>query len=342
MSVDRPRGKAARPGTAVRMVTVAEVANVSQSVVSKVLNERPGVSDAVRRRVLAAVGATGYEWHRRRPRTEAIEVVFGAIVNAVNAPLLRGFWSMIRDSPFSLTVNHVGADLGWLENLITHRPRGIVLAVSPVPPEVAGRLALARIPTVVVDTIGDSPPEMNAVGATQWRGGAMATGHLTGLGHRRIALLSGPLHMTCCQARFGGYLAALRDAGIRPERALRRSLPFQFPPARRAAHALLDLPDPPTAFVAGNDLQALGVLEACVERGLRVPEDVSVVGYDDLDAAVTAAPALTTVHQPLEEMAAESIRVLNTVIEDPSLAPIRLDLAVDLVIRESTSPARVR
>ncbi|WP_246113456.1 LacI family DNA-binding transcriptional regulator [Streptomyces montanus] len=145
--------------------------------------------------------------------------------------------------------------------------------------------------------------------------------------------------MVCCRARFGGYLAALRDARIRPDRALFQSVPFQTEPARRAAHALLDGYHPPTAFVTGNDLQALGVIEACAERGLRVPEDVSVVGFDDLDAARSAAPALTTVRQPFEEMAAESIRVLGVVSDDPSPAPIRLDMSVDLVVRKSTGPA---
>ncbi|MEO3812228.1 LacI family DNA-binding transcriptional regulator [Sphaerisporangium sp. B11E5] len=326
----------------VRMTTVAQVANVSQSVVSKVLNERPGVSDAVRSRVMEAVRATGYEWRRRRSRTETIEVVFGTVVNALNAPFLRGFWSVIRESAYSLVVSHVDADGEWIGDLLAHRPRGVVLVVSPVPPIAAERLARAGIPTVVVDTVGDAPGGMNAVGATQWRGGETATAHLTGLGHRRIALLSGPLHLTCCRARLGGYLAALRDAGIRPERAFCRSLRFQSAPARRVAHAMLDLPSPPTAFVAGNDLQAFGVIEACVERGLRVPEDVSVVGFDDVDAAVTAAPALTTIRQPFEAMAAESIRVLDAVTADPGLAPVRLDLAVGLVLRESTGPARDR
>jgi DNA-binding LacI/PurR family transcriptional regulator len=92
--------------------------------------------------------------------------------------------------------------------------------------------------------------------------------------------------------------------------------------------------------VTGNDLQALGVIEACTERGLRVPEDISVVGFDDLDAERSAAPALTTIRQPFEEMAAESIRVLGVVSDDPSpAAPVRLDMSVDLVVRKSTGPA---
>jgi len=327
-------------GPAVRMATVAEAANVSQSVVSKVLNERPGVSAEVRRRVLDAVRTTGYQWRPRGPRHGAVEVVFGCAGSAVNAPLIRGLSTVLRPLGYALTVSHSEGDTGWLDALLARRPSGVVLVLSPVPRVVTERLAQARIPVVVLDTIGDAPSGMNAIGATQWRGGAMAARHLTGLGHERIALVSVPMELTCCRARFGGYLAALRDAGIRPDRELIRSVAFQTEPARRAAHVLLDLWHPPTAFVTGNDLQGLGVIEACAERGLRVPGDVSVVGFDDIDAAGSAAPALTTVRQPFEDMAAETIRVLGAVTGEPDRAPIRLDMSVDLVIRKSTGPAR--
>ncbi|WP_329537027.1 LacI family transcriptional regulator (plasmid) [Streptomyces sp. NBC_01450] len=325
--------------TTVRMTTVAEIANVSQSAVSKVLNGRPGVSAELRRRVMDAVEATGYQWHRRAPRHGSVEVVFGSVGSALNAPLLRGFSAVLRAAGRPLTVSHADGAPDWLEHLLAHRPAGAVLVLSPVPPDVRRRLAEARLPTVVLDTIGDAPAEMNAVGATQWRGGALAAHHLTGLGHRRIALITGPLDLVCCRARFGGYLSALREANIRPDRALIRSVRFQAEPARRAAHTLLDSDSAPTSFVTGNDLQALGVIEACTERGLRVPEDVSVVGFDDIDAARSSAPALTTVRQPFEDMAAESIRVLGSVSDDPSLPPVRLDMSVDLVVRKSTGPA---
>ncbi|MFJ1749643.1 LacI family DNA-binding transcriptional regulator [Streptomyces sp. NPDC088116] len=328
--------------TTVRMITVAQLANVSQSSVSKVLNGRPGLSAELRQRVMEAVAATGYQWHRRVPRHGPVDVVFGSVGSALNAPLLRGFSAVLRAAGRPLTVSHADGDPDWLERLLSHRPAGAVCVLSPVPPDVRRRLAEARLPTVILDTIGDAPAEMNAVGATQWRGGTLAAQHLTALGHRRIALITGPLDLVCCRARFGGYLSALREADIRPDRALIRSVRFQAEPARRAAHALLDNCRTPTAFVTGNDLQALGVIEACTERGLRVPEDVSVIGFDDVDAARSSAPALTTVRQPFEEMAAESIRVLGAVSDDPSLAPVRLDMSVDLVIRKSTGPATGR
>ncbi|MEV7866376.1 LacI family DNA-binding transcriptional regulator [Streptomyces sp. NPDC088124] len=324
--------------TTVRMTTVAELANVSQSAVSKVLNGRPGPSPELRQRVMDAVAATGYQWHRRATRHGSVEVVFGSVGSALNAPLLRGFSAVLRAAGRPLTVSHADGDPDWLEQLLAHRPAGAVCVLSPVPPEVRRRLAEAGLPTVILDTIGDAPAEMNAVGATQWRGGALAAQHLTGLGHRRIALITGPLDLVCCRARFGGYLSALREANIRPDRALIRSVRFQAEPARRAAHALLDDCRTPTSFVTGNDLQALGVIEACAERGLRVPEDVSVVGFDDIDAARSSAPALTTVRQPFEDMAAESIRVLGAVTDNPSPVPVRLDMSVDLVVRKSTGP----
>ncbi|WP_159001575.1 LacI family DNA-binding transcriptional regulator, partial [Streptomyces sp. SBT349] len=324
--------------TIVRMTTVAEAAGVSQSVVSKVLNGRPGVSAPVRRRVLDAIAATGYEWHRRAPRHGSVEVVFGSTGNAANAQLMRGFSAVLSPNGRPLTISHADDGTEWLDNLLAHRPAGIVLVLSPVPSTVQRRVTETGLPTVVLDTIGDAPPGMNTVGATQWRGGALAARHITALGHRRIGLISGPPGLVCCQARLGGYLAALRETRIRPDPALIRAAPFQSDPARRTAHALLDHYQPPTAFVAGNDLQALGIIEACAERGLRIPDDVSVIGFDDLDTARSAAPALTTIRQPFEDMAAESIRVLDTVSDTPPSAPIRLDISVDLIVRESTGP----
>ncbi|MFJ2114892.1 LacI family DNA-binding transcriptional regulator, partial [Streptomyces sp. NPDC087850] len=248
--------------TTVRMTTVAQLANVSQSAVSKVLNGRPGVSAELRQRVMAAVAATGYQWHRRTPRHGPVAVVFGSVGSAINAPLLRGFSAVLRAAGRPLTVSHADGDPDWPKRLLAHRPAGAVCVLS-VPPDVQRRLAESRLPTVILDTIGDAPAGMNAVGATQWRGGTLAAQHLTALGHRRIALITGPLDLVCCRARFGGYLSALREANIRPDRALIRSVRFQAEPARRAAHALLDSCRSPTAFVAGNDLQALGVIEAC-------------------------------------------------------------------------------
>ena len=157
---------------------------------------------------------------------------------------------------------------------------------------------------MVIDPAGDPGQDVPAVGATNWQGGLAATRHLLELGHRRIGVISGPARMMCSRARVDGYRAALETAGlaVRPGPGRARATSTTRP-ATRAGLELLRLPDRPTAIFAGNDLQALGLYEAARELGLRIPEDLSVVGFDDLPLARWVGPPLTTVRQPLTEMA---------------------------------------
>lgn len=323
----------------VKMETVAHAAGVSQSLVSKVLNNRPGVSEGARRRVKWALSQTGYQPRRRAPQSKTIEVVFRTIDSALNSLIIRGLTTSLQRSGYSLTITAADADqrCRWLEDLLRRGPAGVVLVVTPLPSEVVTRFEQARIPVVVLDTGGDAPSTMNVVGSTHWRGGYIATRHLLEVGHRRIGMISGPSDLRCSLARVSGYQAALKEAELPLDPSLVRSGHFQTSPARTLAHDLLNEPDPPSAIVTGNDLQALGVIEACYDRHLRVPDDLSIVGYDDQDAAALAIPALTTVHQPIAEMADESGRILRRLIDTPSANPIRLDLLAELVLRKTTA-----
>ncbi|MEJ3746176.1 LacI family DNA-binding transcriptional regulator [Actinomycetes bacterium KLBMP 9797] len=348
----------------VRMEAVARAAGVSQSLVSKVLNNRPGVSDATRQRVQQIIAQSGYQRRPRTRRSGKIEVIFRTMNSAINPLLVRGLARSLEDSGYTFAVTAVGVDdgagsvsgagsvigtgsisgagsaggAGWVDALVRRRPAGAIMSVVSLPATVRERFTRARIPFVVLDTVGDAPADTHAVGSTQWRGGYLATRHLLDLGHRRIGMISGPLGFACSLARVGGYHAALREAGVPADPVLVRSGVFQTGPGRALAHELLALPEPPTAVVAGNDLQALGVIDACYDRQLRVPDDLSVVGYDDQDAAAVAVPALTTVRQPLADMAEEAGRIVMRQIDRPTPLPIRFDLTAALIHRKTTAP----
>jgi DNA-binding LacI/PurR family transcriptional regulator len=179
-----------------------------------------------------------------------------------------------------------------------------------------------------------------SIGAANWAGGMAATEHLIGLGHRRIGTITGRPAVLCSQARLDGYRAALARAGIAADPALVAVGDFHYESALTAALAMLDLPDPPTAIFAASDLQAMGVYEAARQRELRVPADLSVVGFDDVPMARWLPPPLTTMRQPLAEMAALAVRTVRE--GDSADFNHRVELSTNLVVRSSTAPPTVK
>jgi LacI family transcriptional regulator len=175
-----------------------------------------------------------------------------------------------------------------------------------------------------------------AIGATNWAGGLAATEHLTSLGHRRIGFVAGPPALLCSRARLDGYRAALDAAGIPMDEALVRPGDFYHESGFIGAGELMDLREPPTAVFAASDQMAFGVYEALRRRGLRVPDDVSVVGFDDLPEARWASPPLTTVRQPLTEMGMLAARTVLRLARGEQPDSPRVELATDLVVRDST------
>jgi len=200
-----------------------------------------------------------------------------------------------------------------------------------------------HMPLVMVDPVGQPDPAIPTVGATNWAGGLTATEHLARLGHRRIATVTGRMSLLCSRARLDGYRAALERAGIPADPDLIRQGDFTFESALAAATEVLDLPDRPTAIFACSDIQALGVYEAARRRGLRIPQDLSVVGFDDLPMSGWVSPPMTTVVQPLAQMAAMATRTLVAMLDgDLEAASTRLELTTSLVVRASTSAPGAR
>lgn len=326
-------------------VTIAEIARaagVSVPTVSKVLNDRADVSAGTRERVRSAMTELGY---RRRPSAPRRSGLVDVVLSSLNSPwvveVLRGAEAEARRGGAQIVLTSTdGAPVGgrrWLDALAAHRSDGLVLVVSEPAPEAGAALAALDVPIVLLDPVGGCDPSLATVGATNFAGSVSAVEHLLDLGHRRIAVISGRPELQCSRQRVDGYRAALHRAGVDVDEDLVRFGDFQTTGGRAGAAALLDLPEPPTAIFAGSDVQAVGVYQEAHARGLRIPEDLSVVGFDDISVCEVLTPALTTVHQPLTRMAAEAVRLALAGRDDEGL-PARIELATSLVVRGSTAP----
>ncbi|WP_435109658.1 LacI family DNA-binding transcriptional regulator [Nocardiopsis synnemataformans] len=323
---------------------IAEAAGVSVPTVSKVLNGRADVASETRARVEELIRRHGYR-RRRGPgggRSSMVDLVFHELDSAWAVEVIRGVESVARSEGLSVVLTESGGAQtprdDWVDAVLARQSTAVILVFSDLAPEQRTRLTARGIPFVVVDPAGDPGPDMPSVGSANWNGGLVATRHLIELGHRRIGVIGGPRHVLCSKARIDGYASALDSAGLTTDPALVRYGDFHVESGRDRGRELLQLDDPPTAVFAGNDLQAMGLYEAARELGVRIPEDLSVVGYDDLPVARWMGPPLTTVRQPLTEMAEEATRMALTLARGGTPANLRLDLATDLVVRRSSAP----
>jgi DNA-binding LacI/PurR family transcriptional regulator len=329
--------------TRVTIARIAAEAGVSVPTVSKVVNGRPEVAPETRQRVERLLHKHGYR--RRTPQRDGpvgslIDLVFAELESPWAMELIRGTEMAAREAEAGVVLSvlhtHAGPGRTWLDRIAARRTDGVVLVCSRLTPRQHGQLTARGIPFVVVDPEGEPPPDVASVGATNWNGGLSATRHLIELGHRRIGMISGPPNVLCSRARIDGYRAALETAGLAVDPELIRYGDFLVDSGHVHARDLLALPDRPTAVFAGSDLQAFGVYEAAREAGMRVPDDLSVVGFDDLPLARSAWPPLTTVRQPLQEMAATATRLVLAVAHGEEPENRRVELATDLIVRDST------
>src|SRR4029450_2251449 len=193
---------------------------------------------------------------------------------------------------------------------------------------------------VVLDPLMPLNERIPAVSAAHTSGADQAMRHLLALGHRRTARDTGRGGWVATEDRRRGYRAALAAAGILPDPALEIEAEPEIRPGREAALQLLDLSERPTAIFAFNDNIAIGAIQAARARGRRVPEDVSIIGFDDVEHATIVTPALTTVRQPLAEMGRTAVSLLNRLLERQHFETLHVELATRLVVRESTAPPR--
>jgi DNA-binding LacI/PurR family transcriptional regulator len=226
----------------------------------------------------------------------------------------------------------------WTEQVLSRRPAGVIVVLAELTAQQQSQLTTRSVPLVAVDPTGEPLHGTPSVGATNYSGAMIATRHLLDLGHTRIALLAGTQSWPFARARLDGFRAAMDRAGVPVAPELVRVAPLYVEGGRDAALELLALPEPPTAVLASNDLQAHGVYEAARRRGLHIPRELSVVGFDDLPFTRWAGPPMTTVRQPLERMGATAARMIVELADGMTLAQHRVELSTELVVRESTAP----
>ncbi|RKE11561.1 LacI family DNA-binding transcriptional regulator [Catellatospora citrea] len=330
----------------ITIAAIARLAGVSVPTVSRVINGRSDVSPQTRERVEELLTRHGY---RRRPasmrvNSGLVDLVFPDLDSPWAVEIIRGVEDVAHTAGIGTVVSAVhrrsSSAKQWLDNMRSRATEGVIFVTSTLEPPLQAELRRLNIPVVIVDPAGVPPMDAPTIGATNWAGGLRATEYLIGLGHRRIGFIAGPPRLMCSRARLDGYRAGLESAGLPVDDSLIYQGDFYHESGYAGGTVLLEQDDPPTAIFASSDQMALGVYEAIRRRGLRVADDVSVVGFDDLPEVRWSSPPLTTIRQPLAEMGMVAARTVLRLAQREKIESPRIELATELVVRDSTAPPR--
>ncbi|WP_336207272.1 LacI family DNA-binding transcriptional regulator [Nonomuraea sp. LPB2021202275-12-8] len=327
------------------LATVAASAGVSVATVSKVLNGRSDVAPATRSLVQSLLQRHDYVAPSPRGAVglTTVEVQFDTGFNAYSTEIIQGAVEAGAEAGVGVVVSiRKSADrtAGWARDLISAGRRALIAVTSELTARQLAALSRARLPLVVIDPLNLPRTRVTSIGSTNFAGGLAATQHLLSLGHRRIAYIGGPATADCNQARLHGYRAAMEAVGVPVPDGYVQTGQFRYQDGVLGGAALLDLPGAPTAIFAGCDEMALGVMEAARARGLRIPDDLSIVGFDDTQIAKMASPPLTTVRQPLREMGRVALRTALRLAAGEQIDSHHVELATELVVRGSTAQGR--
>lgn len=325
---------------------VARLAGVSTAVVSLTLNDRGRVAEVTRQRVKRAAEELGYVANfaarsLRGGRTNLLGVVvhdltaqyFATIVHGANEAAIRGG----RDLVLYTTSADQERERERVGALNSGLADGILIIAPRNSDDYLQTLERSRVPVVLVSP-GGLATHLPSVGGDNYGGMRAATQHLIGWGHSRIGFIVGNPKDEPSRERLRAYREGLHEASLPFDASL--VIPGNFTVARgfSATEELLNLDDPPSAILAANDLSAFGVIEAVKSRGLRVPDDVSVVGFDDIPMAGQSYPPLTTVRHPLHDMGEQAVKRLLALIEGGTVGTEQLELPSELIVRASTGP----
>ncbi|MDB1088261.1 LacI family DNA-binding transcriptional regulator [Streptomyces sp. ACA25] len=328
----------------VTITAIAREAGVSVPTVSRVVNGRSDVAPETRAKVEGLLRLHGYSRRASAPgdRAGLLDLVFNDLDSPWAVEIIRGVEEVAHAAGMGTVVSAIHDRAGparqWMNNLRARASDGVILVTSALEPVLHKELHRLGVPIVVVDPAGSPALDAPTVGATNWAGGMAATEHLLGLGHTRIGFIGGPPRLMCSRARMDGHRAALEAAGVPADDDLTVPGDFYHASGFTGCNTLMDLPVPPTAIFAASDQMALGAIEALRCRGLRVPQEVSVVGFDDLPEMRWSAPPLTTVRQPLAEMGKMAARTVLRKARGEEIDSPRVELATELMIRASTAP----
>lgn len=325
----------------IRLADIAKLTGYSLATVSKALNGKSDISETARLAIDKALKDSGYT-RRITPKStqKTIEVVFRDFETIWALEVLRGILSETKAHGINVMIAESGdlqhPDASWVEGIIRRQPLGAILVFSNLTKAERNTFQSYNIPFVIFDPAGNPALDDLSVQADNWTGGVIATRHLLELGHKRIGIITGPDDMLCARARLDGYAAALAERNLPTHPELITEGDFTTPGGYEGAMALLENERiRPTAIFASSDLQAMGVYEAARQLRLRIPEDLSVVGFDDIQTAAYMNPSLTTVRQPLQDMAIAAARMIIDSSEG-TLRQKRIILSTSLVVRNST------
>lgn len=340
-----PGRKNTSPSARVTVREVAAAAGVSVGTVSHVVSGRRRVAEATRARVEAAIEALGYRPNRlarslQARRTHTLAMVIPDVGNPFFGELARAVEREARSADYCVVFgnseNDPDLEARYVDEFIERRVDGLIVVVAGAAAWV--RRLPADLPVVALDRYPARWP-LDAVLVDNREGIEAAVAHLTELGHRRLGFVGGDARLTTGRERARGFTEALARRHLRPAWSSRGV--FSLESGRRQTEELLALPraERPTAVVVANDLLALGTLLACRAAGISVPEELSVVGFDDIPFAAIAHPALTTIRQPIDELGTNATRLLlGRIAGWTSGPPRRLTVRPSLVVRASTAP----
>ncbi len=342
---------ARRPRTT--LSEVASAAGVSKGTASKALNNRSDVNPETRRKVLSTARDLGY--HTPPPvkalTYPSVALVADNMTTFYTLEIMKGAATAALESGVALATSYtpvpgtyprpVPLEDEWFDMVKASGYLGVIVLTLQLSSRHIAKAAELDLPLVAIDPANALPPHVTSIGATNWNGGLEATRHLISLGHTRIAYIQGKEASVPSRERLEGYLSALRMNNISPRTDLVVGNDFSYETGLTAGRELLTRPidERPTAVFAGSDNSALGVYEAARELGLRVPDDVSVIGFDDTLMASWATPRLTTIRQPLHDMGAAGIRTVMDLAQGrPLTAAGHIRVSTTLILRDSTGP----
>jgi LacI family transcriptional regulator len=330
---------------AITIIDVAREAGVSYATVSRVINNKQHVRPDTRERVQRAMTKLGYVVNQQaRSLAGGDSRVIGLLVHDLGTSyigeIIRGVDTELARAQYDLmlytTHRRKTRETAFVASLSRGLADGLLLVLPRNAEAYLDSLRLRQVPYVLIDHQGFDNTGPSVV-ATNERGAYDATSYLIRVGHRRIGFITGALDLPCARDRQAGYRRALQEHGLPHDPGLIQEGNFFQPQGFSAAYRLLEQPAAPTAIFASNDVTAFGAMEAAHEFRRRIPEDLSIVGFDDIPQAAQVHPLLSTVRQPLEEMGRLATRMLLEILDgQPHRA--RVELSTELVIRQSSGP----
>lgn len=327
--------------------TIAQAANVSIATVSRTINRVATVNPALAKRVWDVIGKLDYF-----PNTQARALVsgrskiFGLIISEITNPffpeLLQGFEDVAVENGYEILVSSTNHDTNrmyqCIRRMIERKVDGVAIMTFGIEAPLLDQLAKRNVPLVFID-VGPESPGVSVLKVDYQHGIRQGVQHLSALGHRDIAFISGPLHLHSAQSRVTAFSHSLKECGISPHPKWLIEGDHTLEGGIAAMEKLLATNPRPTAVMCSNDMTAIGVLHKLYRSGLRVPDDISVIGFDDIHIAQVTIPPLTTIRMSRFSLARSAFAALRAHVENPEASTLQREYPIqtDLIVRESTT-----